>query len=195
MAEARLSLALLALITATACVAPTEPQPAPPAPVVEPPRTSVGGAGMDPALGMVQNLARSADHTTLVGAFRAAGFAERQSGAVTLFAPTNDAFARLPKGTMEALMAPESRRVLANLLNYHIVPGGRTRADIEADARSRGGEVAYRTLQGGWIRVSVAGDGMTVTDFHGNRSTVTTADIRHSDGVSHVVDAVLLPAS
>lgn len=194
MAEAR-TLAALLTLTVTACAAPTETQPAPAAAPVEAPRQSVGGAEMDPAFGVVENLARSADHTTFVGALRAVGFGERQSGPVTVFAPTNDAFARLPRGTMDALMAPASRRVLANLLNYHFVFGAKTRADIEADARSRGGEAAYRTLQGGLIRVSLAGERMMVTDVHGNRSAVTLSDIRHADGVSHVVDSVLLPAS
>ena len=196
MADPRRFLSLLAVIAIAGCVAPAaeEPAPAPPPAAPDTAQPSVGGAAMDPAAAILTNLAESADHRALVGAFRTAGL-ETLPGPVTLFAPTDAAFTRLPTGTMETLAAPEARRVLTDLLRYHIVSGARRRSDIIAEARANGGTVSYRTLQGGWIRVSAAGDRLTITDVHGNRSTVTMADVTNSDGVFHVVDAVLLPVT
>jgi uncharacterized surface protein with fasciclin (FAS1) repeats len=194
MADVRALAALAALaLAACAAPAPTPPEPAtasaaPAAPVV------VGGAAFDSAASILDNLANSADHKTLVGALRSAGLASRP-GPVTLFAPTDDAFARLPHGTMDALTAPESGRLLAQVLNYHLVSGSKTAAQIAADVRAGGGGASYRTLQGGSITVSLDGGRMTVTDVHGNRVAVTVADARASNGVVHVVDQVLLPAT
>jgi uncharacterized surface protein with fasciclin (FAS1) repeats len=152
---------------------------------------------MDPAATILDNLSKSADHTTLVAAIRASGLADRLSGSAphTLFAPTNAAFARLPEGTMAALMEPSNRRLLAQVLGYHVVSGARTRSAIAAEARASGGAAAYRTVEGSSIRVSAEGERMTVTDVHGNRSAVTIADVRQSNGIFHVVDAVLLPVT
>jgi uncharacterized surface protein with fasciclin (FAS1) repeats len=112
-----------------------------------------------------------------------------------LFAPTDQAFDRLPNGTLTTLLDPSNKWLLGQIVNYHVVPGAKTRAQIAADARSGGGTAAYRTAQGGTIRVSVQGNAISVADIHGNRSNVTIADVRHSNGVMHVLDAVLLPAS
>ena len=196
MADRRRSLSLLAFLALEGCVAPAaeESAPAPPPAVPETAQPSVGGAAMDPAASILANLAKSADHKTLVTAFRSAGI-EALPGPVTLFAPTDAAFAKLPRGTMETLAAPEARRVLADLLRYHVVPGARRRSDMAAEARANGGTVSYRTLQGGLIRVSAQGDRLTLTDVHGNRGAVVIADVRNSDGIVHVVDAVLLPVT
>lgn len=150
---------------------------------------------MDPALPIFENLAKSADHSTLVSASRAAGLPDRLPGSVTLFAPTNQAFAQLPQGTLDTLMVPENKALLTQLLSYHVLPGAKTRADIAADARAGGGTAVYRTLQGGSIRVTAQGDRLTVTDIHGNRSLVSIPDVRHANGVVHVVEAVLLPVT
>lgn len=150
---------------------------------------------MDPALPIFENLAKSADHSMLVSAFRAAGLADRLPRPVTLFAPTNQAFVQLPQGTLDALMVAENRALLTQLLSYHVVSGAKTRADIAADARAGGGTAVYRTLQGGSIRVTAEGDRLTVIDIHGNRSAVTIPDVRHANGVVHVVEAVLLPVT
>ena len=192
----RLRLAALLMLALAGCAAPAErdaPEPAPAAPAPQP---DVGGAAMDPAATILDNLSKSADHTTLVAAIRASGLADRLSGSAphTLFAPTNAAFARLPEGTMAALMEPSNRRLLAQVLGYHVVSGARTRSAIAAEARSSGA-AAYRTVEGSSIRVSAEGERMTVTDVHGNRSAVTIADVRQSNGVFHVVDAVLLPVT
>ena len=195
MADVRALLAFTAVALAS-CAAPSPAPPegssqapaAPAAPVV------VGGASFDAATSILDTLGKSADHKTLVGALRSAGFASRP-GPVTLFAPTDDAFARLPHGTMDALTAPESGRLLAQVLNYHLVSGVKTRPDIAADVRAGGGAASYRTLQGGSIRVSLDAGLMTVTDGHGNRIAVTVEDARASNGVVHVVDQVLLPVT
>ncbi len=150
---------------------------------------------MDPALPILDNLAKSADHSTLVSALRAAGLADRMAGPVTLFAPTNQAFAQLPQGTLDALMVPTNKALLTQVLNYHLVSGAKTRADIAADARAGGGTAVYRSLQGGSIRLTTQSDRLTVIDTHGNRTTVTIPDVRHANGVVHVVDALLLPVS
>ena len=193
----RRGLAALLALTLAGCVAqPVEaPDPAPPAPDAPPP--TIGGAVMDPAAPILDNLAKSADHTTLVAAIRAAGLADRLSGTdpYTLFAPTNDAFARLPQGTVAALMEPGNGRLLTQVLSYHLVSGTKTRSAIAADARSSGGTASYRTVEGSWIRVAADGQRLTVTDVHNNRSAVTVPDVRQSNGVFHVVDAVLLPVT
>ena len=183
---------LLALALLTGCIPPAEtPPPAATPPAAAAPAV-VGGATMQPNLAIIQNLQNSRDHTTLVAAVQAAGLAGALSstGSYTLFAPTNAAFAKLPNGTVEALMQTRSRPDLAKLLNYHIVAGAKTRAQIAADARLSGGTVTYRTLQGGAIRII----GTSVTDINGRRGAITQADVRHSNGIMHVVDTVLLPA-
>ena len=181
----------------SACVAPSaEEAPAPPAPA-QAANPVIGGAAMDPARSIADNIARSRDHTTLVSALRATGVSERldETGPFTLFAPTDAAFARLPNGTVESLMVPSNRTLLTQMLNYHIVPGTKTRRQIAADIAAGGGTAAYRTAQGGWIRLSMAGRTVTVADVHGNRSSVTIADADLSNGVLHVLDGVLLPAT
>jgi uncharacterized surface protein with fasciclin (FAS1) repeats len=186
---------LAATLIASACAAPVAeaPQPADAAPSTSNPM--VGGAVMYPTYSIVQNAANSRDHTTLVTAVRAAGLADTLSGAgpYTLFAPTNDAFARLPRGTVDALMAPGNRALLARILNYHVVPGKKTRAQIAADSQAGGGSASYRTAEGTPIRVAVQGNSIVVTDLHGNRSSVSIPDVMQLNGVIHVLDGVLLP--
>jgi uncharacterized surface protein with fasciclin (FAS1) repeats len=150
---------------------------------------------MYPSYSIVQNASNSKDHTTLVAAVRAAGLAEILSGSgpYTLFAPTNDAFERLPRGTMEALMAPGNKTLLVRVLNYHVVPGRKTRSQIVADSQAGGGSASYRTAEGTPIRVAVQGNTIVVTDLHGNRSSVSIGDVMQSNGVMHVLDGVLLP--
>ncbi|HEX8213913.1 MAG TPA: fasciclin domain-containing protein [Allosphingosinicella sp.] len=184
----------LSVLVASAC-APT-PAPAPPPP--PPPAASypiVGGASMDPRVTMFLNLSKSADHRILVSALRGAGTAQALSsaGAYTLFAPSDSAFRRLPNGTMEALLHPRSRFELTSLVNYHVVPGARTRSRIMADIQAGGGSTAYRTQQGQMLRARMEAGRVVLTDMNGRRSYVTQADITHANGVFHVVDAVLLP--
>ena len=182
------------LFALSACVAPSGEEPPASAPA-QAARRVVGGAAMDPARSLAENIALSRDHATLVSALRSTGLSERlaATGPFTLFAPTDAAFARLPNGTMDALMAPANRTLLTQLLNYHVVPDAKTRAQIATDIARGGGTAAYRTVSGGSIRVSMAGSVITVADLHGNRSSVTIADVDQSNGVLHVLDGVLLP--
>jgi uncharacterized surface protein with fasciclin (FAS1) repeats len=186
---------LAGLLLASACAAPVEETPAPAAarPAVTNP--VVGGSPMYATYNIVQNASNSNEHRTLVSAVRAAGLADTLSGAgpYTVFAPTDAAFQRLPQGTLDALMVAGNRALLARLLNYHVVPGSKTRAQIASDMRAGGGAASYRTLEGSLIRVTVQGDMLVVTDIHGNRSNVTIGDVIQSNGVIHVLDGVLLP--
>ena len=188
--------AALVLLALAGCAAPTtsEGPPAPP-PAVQPPQPIVGGAAMDPARTILENLEKSADHRILVRAIRAAGLEAWLAGPLTLFAPTDAAFARLPAGTLDALMEPQNRRLLAQLVSYHVLPGARKMSAIAADASASGGTAAYRTMEGGSIRIAAAGEIPAVSDVHGNRSAIAVADVVNSNGIVHVVDAVLLPAT
>jgi uncharacterized surface protein with fasciclin (FAS1) repeats len=111
-----------------------------------------------------------------------------------LFAPTDAAFRLLPNGTVDALMSPRSRPELTALVNYHIVPGAKTRSQIAADIQAGGGTASYRTQQGQTLRVRMEAGRIVLSDPSGRRSAVTQADIAQSNGVLHVVDAVLIPA-
>ena len=184
----RLVLAFLAAAALAGCVPQTTEAP-PPAPAPTPSRNPmVGGAVMDPARTIIQNLAASRDHTTFIAAVRAAGLEPTLSGPgpYTVFAPTNAAFGRLPPTTVETLMHPSNRALLARVVGYHIVPERRTRAQIGA-----GG--AYRTLEGSVVRAGLIGGRIVLSDVNNNRSEVALADIVQANGVSHVVGAVLLP--
>ena len=143
----------------------------------------VGGTNMVASKNIVENAAGSADHTTLVTAVKAAGLAETLSGAgpFTVFAPTNAAFDKLPKGTVETLVKPESKTKLTGILTYHVVAGAVKAADLKDGQK-------VKTLQGEELTVSIK-DGKVMI----NGATVTTADVISSNGVTHVVDAVLMP--
>jgi uncharacterized surface protein with fasciclin (FAS1) repeats len=185
----------LLLLAVTAC-APTAKQPptAPAAPAVTHP--IVGGAAMDPARTIMDNLRLSAEHRTLVAALDAAGLSNAlaHAGSFTLFAPTDAAFARLPPGTVEALMHPRSRSELAGLLNYHLLTDARDRASIAANIAAAGGRaVSYRTAAGTTIMARMEGDRLILSDANGRRAAVTQADITQANGIFHVVDTVLLP--
>ena len=143
----------------------------------------VGGAKMVPSKNIVENAAGSADHTTLVAAVKAAGLAETLSGAgpFTVFAPTNEAFAKLPAGTVDNLIKPEMKKDLINVLTYHVVPGALKAADLKDGMK-------LKTVQGKELMVSVK-DGKVMVDG----ARVTTADVISSNGVTHVIDGVLMP--
>jgi uncharacterized surface protein with fasciclin (FAS1) repeats len=143
----------------------------------------VGGANMVPSKNIVENAANSADHTTLVAAVKAAGLAETLSGTgpFTVFAPTNEAFAKLPAGTVDNLLKPEMKGDLTNVLTYHVVPGAAMAADLKDGQK-------LKTVQGKELTVSIK-DGKVMIDG----ATVTIADVVSSNGVTHVIDAVVLP--
>ena len=143
----------------------------------------VGGANMVPSKNIVENAAGSADHTTLVAAVTAAGLGETLSGAgpFTVFAPTNAAFAALPAGAVDGLLKPESKAKLTGVLTYHVVAGAVKAADLKDGQK-------IKTLQGEELTVGVKDGKVTI-----NGANVTVADVVSSNGVTHVIDAVLMP--
>jgi len=155
----------------------------------------VGGAEMPATNDIVTNAMNSADHTTLVAAVAAAGLVETLQGAgpFTVFAPTNDAFAALPAGTVDNLLLPENKDMLTKVLTCHVVADELFSSEI-AELLANGGVAKMTTVGGCVIEARLAGDGVELTDENGGTSTVTIADVDQSNGVIHVVDAVLLPA-
>jgi uncharacterized surface protein with fasciclin (FAS1) repeats len=156
----------------------------------------VGGAAMYPSNNIVQNAVHSKDHTTLVVAVKAAGLVDTLQGAgpFTVFAPTNAAFAKLPAGTVDTLLKPENKATLTKILTYHVVAGRMTAADLMKAVKDGEGEAKLKTVAGEWLTVKQAGPNMlTVTDAKGDTAAITIADVLQSNGVIHVIDAVLLP--
>lgn len=155
----------------------------------------VGGAEMLPSKNIVENAANSKDHTTLVTAVKAADLAGTLSGKgpFTVFAPTNDAFAKLPDGTVDSLLKPESKDKLAKILTYHVVPSKTMSGDLVKAIKDSDGGLQIKTVQGSNLVAKLDGDRVTLTDESGSRATVTIADVKQSNGVIHVIDTVMLP--
>jgi uncharacterized surface protein with fasciclin (FAS1) repeats len=156
---------------------------------------NVGGAPMYPSKNIIQNAVNSKDHTTLVAAVKAAGLVETLSGPgpFTVFAPTNEAFAKLPSGTVETLIKPENKATLTKILTYHVVAGRMTAANLMKAVKDGEGEAKLKTVSGDWLIVKQAGPGrLTITDAKGDVAMVTIADVLQSNGVIHVIDTVLL---
>jgi len=157
----------------------------------------VGGAAMFADRNIVENAVNSADHTTLVAAVQAAGLVDtlQTPGPFTVFAPTNDAFAALPAGTVETLLMPENIDALTEVLTCHVI-GAAAMSDVIGGMIADGGGVhTVETLGGCMIEVRSEGGMITLTDETGGTATVTIADVVQSNGVIHVIDAVLLPAA
>lgn len=155
----------------------------------------VGGAAMYPNKNIIENAVNSKDHTTLVAAVKAAGLVETLQGAgpFTVFAPTNAAFDKLPKGTVESLLKPENKKTLQTILTYHVVAGKMNASDIAKAIKEGKGKATLKTVSGGTLTAWMKGKDLYITDENGNKSKVTIADVNQSNGVIHVVDAVLLP--
>ena len=149
----------------------------------------VGGAMMTPDKDIVDNAVGSADHTTLVAAVKAAGLVEtlKSAGPFTVFAPTNAAFDKLPAGTVSSLVTPEMKPTLTKILTYHVVPGRLMAADL------KDGQV-LTTVEGETLTVMKKGGTVMLKDAKGGMSTVTIANVVSSNGITHVVDTVLMPA-
>ena len=155
----------------------------------------VGGAEMFPSKNIVENAVNSKDHTTLVAAVKAAGLVDTLSGKgpFTVFAPTNEAFAKLPKDTVPTLLKPENKSALAGILTYHVVAGKLSAADLAAKAKENGGKVELKTVAGGTLTVTSEGGNWVVVDAKGGKAKITIADVNQSNGVIHVIDSVAMP--
>jgi uncharacterized surface protein with fasciclin (FAS1) repeats len=143
----------------------------------------VGGSNMVPSKNIVENAVNSSDHTTLVAAVQAAGLAETLSGTgpFTVFAPTNAAFNKLPAGTVDNLVKPENKEQLTKILTYHVVPGALRAADLKDGQK-------LKTVQGQELTVKIV-NGTVMIDG----ATVSIADVISSNGVTHVIDGVIMP--
>ncbi len=146
---------------------------------------------------VVDGVIGSPDHTTLVAAVKAADLVDTLSGAgpFTVFAPVNSAFEKLPEGTVETLLKPESKSDLAGILTYHVVASKAMSGDVVKMITDGGGSATVPTVQGGHLTLQLDGEQVTVTDENGGVATVTAVDLEHANGVIHVIDSVLLPAA
>jgi uncharacterized surface protein with fasciclin (FAS1) repeats len=155
----------------------------------------VGGAAMYSTKNIVQNAVNSKDHTTLVAAVKAGGLVDTLSGKgpFTVFAPTNEALAKLPAGTVENLVKPENKATLDKILTYHVVPGRISAQQIAAMAAKHGGTATLKTVEGEPLMFKKAGGGWWVIDSKGGKARITIPNVMQSNGVIHVIDAVLMP--
>jgi len=150
---------------------------------------------MYPSKNIIQNAMNSKDHTTLVAAIKAAGLVDtlEGDGPFTVFAPTNEAFGRLPSGTVDTLLKPENKAKLTQILTYHVVPGRMSAADLKKNAMAMGGKLTLKTVEGAPLWVGVKDGKVWVWDEAGHTAQVTISNVRQSNGVIHVVDTVLMP--
>ena len=155
----------------------------------------VGGAPMYPNKTVVENASQAKNLTTVVAAVKAAGLVETLSGPgpFTVFAPDNDAFGKLPAGTVDKLVTPEMKPTLTKILTYHVVAGKMTSADIAKAIKDGGGMASLKTVEGGTLTAKMDGSKLVLTDEKGGMSTVAQADVMQSNGVAHVIDTVLMP--
>jgi uncharacterized surface protein with fasciclin (FAS1) repeats len=192
--NAKTSFAAAALAVSVAFAAPIA------APFVAPAMAEmtkmVGGAPMYPSKNIIENAVNSKDHTTLVAAVKAAGLVDTLEGAgpFTVFAPTNEAFARLPAGTVDTLLKPENKGMLTSILTYHVVPGRLTEAEIDAMIRDHGGKATMKTVQGEELTFQRGAGHLWVIDAKGDKAEVTIPNVMQSNGVIQVIDKVLLPS-
>lgn len=157
----------------------------------------VGGAAMYPSKNIVQNAVNSKDHTTLVAAVKAAGLVEtlQTPGPFTVFAPTNEAFDMLPKGTVETLLKPENKGTLTTILTYHVVAGKLDAKELSRLIKAGNGKASLKTVAGGTLWATMKGNKIMLTDEKGGMATVTISNVYQSNGVIHVIDHVVLPRS
>lgn len=156
----------------------------------------VGGAAMFPSKTIVENAVNSPIHKTLVAAVKAAGLVDTLNGTgpFTVFAPTDDAFAKLPAGTVDTLVQPENKATLTKILTYHVVAGKISSKQLAKMIKKGGGTATLTTVEGGKLTAKMAGSIITLTDEKGGTATITTADVFQKNGVIHVIDTVLMPS-
>lgn len=157
--------------------------------------TMVGGAPMYPSKNIIENAVNSKDHTTLVAAVKAAGLVEtlEGKGPFTVFAPTNEAFAKLPPGTVDTLLKPENKATLVKILTYHVVSGDYTTADLMKMVKAGGGKAMLKTVEGEPLTLSVNGMNLFITGAKSGVAEVTIPNVKQSNGMIQVVNSVLLP--
>jgi uncharacterized surface protein with fasciclin (FAS1) repeats len=156
----------------------------------------VGGAPMYPSKNIIENAMNSKDHTTLVAAVKAAGLVDtlQGTGPFTVFAPTNEAFGKLPVGTVDTLLKPENKATLAKVLTYHVVPGRITATDLTDWVKKGNGTATLKTVEGESLWVTQNGDTLWIKDAKGGTSKITITNVLQSNGVIHVLDTVLMPS-
>ena len=156
----------------------------------------VGGQEMFPSKNIIHNAVNSADHTTLVAAVKAAGLVDTLQGAgpFTVFAPTNDAFNKLPQGAVENLLKPENKDQLTKVLTYHVVAGKWSAADLKKKIKEGNGAAELTTVQGGKLWATLhEGKHIMLKDEKGGTALITIPDVFQSNGVIHVIDGVVMP--
>src|SRR3984885_1025536 len=153
----------------------------------------VGGAAMYPSKNIVENAVNSKDHTTLVAAVKAAGLVDtlEGKGPFTVFAPTNEAFAKLPPGTVDTLLKPENKAMLVKILTYHVVSGNYTAADLMKMVKAGGGKAMLKSVEGDPLTVSENGMKLFITGEKSGVAEVTIPNVKQSNGVIHVISAVV----
>jgi uncharacterized surface protein with fasciclin (FAS1) repeats len=158
--------------------------------------TMVGGEDMFPAKNIIQNAVNSKDHKTLVAAVKAAGLVDtlQGSGPFTVFAPTDAAFAKLPAGTVDSLVKPENKETLTKILTYHVVAGKWTFNDLAKQIKAGKGKAMLKTVSGDTLWAMMNGEhNIILKDAKGNMANISTYDVVQSNGVIHVIDAVVMP--
>lgn len=157
---------------------------------------TVGGAAMSANKTIVANAVNSPIHKTLVAALKAAGLVDTLNGTgpFTVFAPTDDAFAKLPAGTVDTLVMPENKAALTKILTYHVVPGKITSKMLVRMIKKGKGTYSVATLESGKLTFTMDGMKIKITDEKGGSAMITTADVMQSNGVIHVIDTVLMPS-
>ncbi len=155
----------------------------------------VGGSPMYPNKTVVENASTASNLSTLVAAVKAAGLVETLSGPgpFTVFAPTNDAFAKLPAGTVDNLVKPENKEMLTKILTYHVVAGKINSKQLAKMIKKGDGKAMLKTVQGEDLTATMSGSTIMLTDAKGGMATITTADVYQSNGVAHIIDTVLMP--
>lgn len=174
--------------------APTDPAvPADPAATAA--AAPVAAIAVDPT-SVVGNVLATPELSTLAQAVKAAELVDdlSQPGPFTVFAPNNDAFARLGAGTMQQLMQPAAKDQLSGLINYLVIPGKMTQADVVAAIEAGGGKAEVKTVQGSVLTATLDAGIVKLTDSQGNATYITKADVQASNGVVHVVNGIVVPA-
>jgi uncharacterized surface protein with fasciclin (FAS1) repeats len=156
----------------------------------------VGGAPMYPSKNIIENAVNSKDHTTLVAAVKAAGLVETLEGPgpFTVFAPTNEAFDKLPPGTVADLLKPENKGELTKILTYHVVSGRYSSAELMKQAKMDGGKTTLKTVEGETLTVEDRDGRLAIIDAKGDMAWVTIPNVYQSNGVIDVINKVLMPS-